>query len=1126
MIRRFCKMIVPLMMLFILMGVAVNAQTKLLRFPDIHEDKVVFCYAGDLWLVNAAGGAAIRLTAHPGLEIFPKFSPDGRWIAFTGQYDGDEQVYVIPADGGIPKQLTYFPARGPLPPRWGYDNQVYGWTNNSKQVLFRSLRNGWDLSDSRLFTTPLDGGLPVALPMPVSGAGDFSPDGSRVVYSPLFRDFRTWKRYQGGWAQDLFIFDLKTHDSENITRHPRSDRDPMWMGDAVYFSSDRDGTLNLYKYDPETRQTSQLTKSAKWDVRWPSADAQGQIIYELNGRLQIYDTRTGADKPISVQVHNDGVAMRPARISAAKNIEGFGLSPKGERALFVARGDVFTVPIKKGHARNLTKSSNAHDKRASWSPDGRKIAYISDETGEEEIWLANQDGSGKPEQLTTGGNAMRYALEWSPDGTRLAFSDKNGCLYLLTIEDKKVVEVARDKGGNIRDYSWSPDSAYLAFSLSNPIRYRSIYIWSVKDATLHRVTGDFFNDRQPVWDPEGKYLFFLSNHEFTPQISLVEWNFAGNRMTGIFALALNKEVKNPFAPESDEVTIDSKKKKDDNNKEATDKKKTEETGKTEKDKKADKDKKAKKDEKKPVKIDFEGLGDRISRVPVPGENYYGLAAVKGHLLFVRAGAPFYGRRPAMKMELHLFSMKDRKDNVFVKDVAAYVVSADGKKALVRQGRAYNLYNIPSKGKTKKTVSTSELMVDRVPVQEWRQIFDEVWRRYRDFFYVENMHGYDWDAVREQYLPLLEHVAHRSDLNYVIGEMIAELNVGHAYIQGGDFEIPKRPRVALPGARFELDQETGLYRIAMIFQGQNEESRYRSPLTEIGMDAKVGDYVLAIDGEELKAPDNPYRLLWHKGNRPVTLTLNSTPEMKDARKVTFNPITSETSLVYLKWVNKNKKKVDKATGGRVGYFHIPDMGVQGGREFIKWFYPQIRKEGLVVDVRGNGGGNISAWIIERLRRPLLGTGFSRNSEYTGTYPSGMHVGPKVCILNETSASDGDIFPYMFREAGIGPLIGKRSWGGVVGITGHGSLIDGAVVYVPEFGMGGADGQWVVEGEGVSPDIEVENDPKSVLEGKDPQLERAVEEVLRRLKEKPVKLPSKPESPVKTGRLYKAKEATNK
>jgi tricorn protease len=1065
------------------------AQTKLLRFPDIHEDRVVFTYAGDLWLAPATGGTAIRLTAHPGLELVAKFSPDGQWIAFTGQYDGDEQVYVVPSDGGVPRQLTYYPARGPLAPRWGYDNQVYGWTPDGSAVLVRSLRDGWDLSDSRLYKVPLSGGLPQALPMPVSGAGDLSPDGRQVVYSPLFRDFRTWKRYQGGWAQDLWIFDIETNQAENITNHPRADRDPMWVGDRILFSSDRSGTLNLYSYDPATRETTPITQYTGWDVRWPSADYQGNVVYELGGELQVLNAATGESRALQIRVPDDGLAMRPSHIQVRGNIEGYSLSPKGERAIFVARGDVFTAPIESGPTRNLTKSSGAHDKLATWSPDGSRIAYVSDATGEEQIYVVNQDGSGEPEQLTSSNAGMLFGLEWSPDNERLAYTDKSGKLYVLEVESKRITEIADERYGLLGGGAWSPHGGHIAFTLQDATGFSSIYIWSVADGQVRRVTGEYFNEFSPAWDPDGDYLYYIADREYAPMIGSFEWNFVVDRESYIYALALREDVPHPFPPKSDEVTVEEVEEE-------------EAAG-------ANED-----DENAHIRIDFDGLAERVARVPVEADNYGGLSANKGNLIYVRGTPFYYGRSAGSQPAIMIFSVEDREATALVEGSGGYALSSDGSKLLVREAGNYNLYDASPSGKgSKKTVSTSGLALDRVPREEWNQIFGEVWRRFRDFFYVANMHGYDWNALRQQYEPLLDHVAHRSDLNYVLGEMVAELDVSHAYISGGDFEIPDRPRVGLPGARFELDAGSNRYRISRIFRGDNEEDRYRSPLTEIGADVAVGDYVLAIDGQELSGSDNPYRMLRNKGSQAVTITVNGRPSFDGARQVTYQPVTDETSLKYLNWVERNRDRVNRMTDGRVGYMHIPDMGAAGIREFIKWYYGQIKKEGMIVDVRGNGGGNVSAMLIQRLSRKVLGLGYQRLRDDATTYPSTVFYGHLVAILNETSASDGDIFPAMFRQAGLGPLIGKRSWGGVVGYTGYGPLIDGGGVNVPQFGLADTDGQWAIENYGVEPDITVENDPASVLAGGDPQLERAVQEVLRRMAEDPRELPPRPEPPVK-------------
>jgi len=1089
------------------------SQTKLLRFPDIHGDRVVFTYGGDLWIATTAGGQAIRLTAHPGIEVFGKFSPDGKWIAFTGQYDGDEQVYVIPSTGGVPKQLTFYPAKGPLTPRWGWDNQVYGWSKDGQRVFFKSLRDSWSLPLARLFSVSVAGGPAEPLPMPEAGSGDFSPNSSEMVYSPQSRDFRPEKRYGGGQANALYIFDLKTYSSRRISEGPRAARDPLWIGNTIYFNSDRDGHFNLYAYNVPDGKTTELTSNKTWDIRWPSSDHQEKIVYELNGELQVLDIKTQKSTAISINVPDDGLARRPGRISVAANIETYELSPKGERALFAARGDIFTAPIEKGPTRNLTHTSGAHDKWPSWSPDGTQIAFISDLSGEEELYLVAQDGAKPAEQITRGGAAMRYQPEWAADGKRIAFGDKDGKLFVVTLADRKVNEIVDSPRGQIRDYVWSPGGNYLAFSMvRNGNGFSSVYVWSADDGKVQRVTDEMFSSTNPAWDPQGNYLYFISDREFAPQISQIEFNYATNRPEGIYALALRKDVKHPFPPESDEVTpvkSDSDKAKTGNQpaeaKPEPDKGSTQlqNEGKTESAKAVVR-----------LVIDFDDISQRVARVPIAADNYGGLSAKAGHLLYVVGPAFFYGRQADRPPQLHIFSFKDRKETTLAEDIRGYALAADGSKVLVGQGQTFNLYDATPQGdKTKKTVSTAGLVVDRVPVEEWNQIFNEVWRRYRDWFYVSNMHGYDWAALREQYKPLLQYVAHRSDLNYVISEMVSELTIQHAYIEGGDFQIPPRPRVGLPGARFELDKQAGRYRISKIFAGENEEDIYRSPLTEIGVNVNVGDYVLAIDGEELKSDDDPYRLLRNKADNPVQLTVNTVAGFQGARTVSYRPIIDEGNLIYLNWVNQNRHKVDQATSGRVGYIHIPDMGANGIREFIKWYYPQIRKEALIVDVRANGGGNVSRMLIERLRRKLLALNYSRTNDEADTYPDAVFIGPMVALLDGNSASDGDIFPAMFREAGLGPLIGKRSWGGVVGIANRGPLIDGGNIFVPGSGFASKSGEWIIEGHGVDPDIEVDNDPKSEIEGRDPQLERGISEIVSRLKQ-PIHLPAKPAPPVKT------------
>ena len=1091
----------PLLLALLVYLPAAATPTKLLRFPDVSGDQVAFCYAGDIWKASTKGGAAVRLTAHPGVEVFPRFSPDGKWIAFTGQYDGDEQVYVMPADGGEPQKLTWYPADGPLAPRWGYDNIVYGWTHDGSSILFRSQRFGYAEHPAQLYTVKREGGPAIPLPMPRAGAGDYAPDGQRMVYAPLWRDFRTWKRYEGGWATDLYIYDLKTNATKIVAPTKRTERDPMWIGDAIYFVSDRTGTLNLFKYDVKSEAVSQITKSDTWDVRWASSDNKSTIVFEAGGEIHVVEAASGKDTKIDITVPDDGLWDRPSRIPVAGNVEDYDLSPKGERALFAARGDVFTAPIENGPTRNLTKSSNAHDRAVTWSPDGKTIAFLSDATGEDEVYTVPQDGSAKPKALTKGSKMRLYRPAWSGDGKRIAYGDKEGRLWVVPAEGGSSVEVADERNYRVTDYVWSPCGQWLAYSLSTPTTNRALWIWGVADGKAHQITEGFFGEHDPAWDPEGKYLWYLSEREFQPQFSQSEWNFATNRMTSIYAMALRKDVADPFAPLSDEVKLEEEK----------DKEKKDEAKKD--DAKKDDAKKDEKKGKEPIKIDLEGLGSRISRAPIDADNLDGMTAVKGHLVYIRRGAGYYGRESEAKPVIKAYDLEKRKESVLVENGGGYAISWDGKKILVSQDGSYNLYDVPGAKDSKKTVSTAGLAVDRVPREEWRNAFNEVWRRYRDFFYAENMHGYDWEALRKQYAPLVEQVGHRSDLNYVLGEMVAELNVGHAYIDGGDWQKPARAPVGLLGGRIDWDAKAGRYRIGKIWKGHNEEPRYRSPLTEIGVDVKEGDVLLAIDGEELSPDKDPYSLLVNKTN-PITLTLAGRDGAKEDRKVKVNPLRDESPLIYLDWTQRNRAYVEKASGGKIGYMHIPNMGGDGAREFVKWFYPQATKPAMIVDDRANGGGNISSWVIERLRRKVLGTEYARTSEDATTYPDKLIRGPMACLISETSASDGDIFPYMFRESGLGPLIGKRTWGGVVGISGLGPLIDGGSCSVPQYDNLSKDGQHVMEGTGVSPDIEVENDPASEIAGKDKQLDHAIEEVMKALAKNPSDLPKKPADPVKT------------
>jgi tricorn protease len=1082
----------------LLLSPAAFAGTKLLRFPDVCGDKVVFTYAGDLWLASTGGGTATRLTAGPGLEQSARFSPDCAQIAFTAEYGGDDQVYTVATVGGEPKQLTFYPAEGPLPQRWGFDNQVYGWTPDGKNVLFRSWRESISESNPRLYTVSADGGLPAALPMPVAGIGRYSPDGSKIVYSPKYRDFRTWNRYVGGWAQDLYIYDFAAKSAKNITNDPNTDRDPVWIGDGVYFLADRDEHLNLYRYDTGSGETKQLTAYKDADARWASGDGKSQIAFEVDGALHVYDTKTGQDHALDINVPSDLVRTRAEERSVKDKIEGFDLSANGKRALLVARGEVFSVPLKDGVTQNLTHTPGAHERDAAWSHDGKHAVYVSDESGEDAIWTRDTDG-GNAKQLTHDIIGRLYAPRWSPDGARIAFVDSDSNVRIVAAAGGPAPAIAKDPGIPRRDHVWSPGGHYLAYTLTDKdTQQPTLFVYDLVAGKGVAVAAGRGDAQTPAFSPDGQYLYFVGNREWTPQLSGIEWNFAANRSAEVFAIALRKEVENPFAPRNDSAAADDSM--------DGDKAKA-------KDKDDDKAKDAPKD---PATIndhiDFDAIDARIVRAPIDPDNIAGIGITKKAILYVVGDGQYYGRDGAFKQKLKSWSFDERKSSDVFEGVDDLALSADGSTALAKIGDGYKYVDLNASKPEPKDLKVDGLFARVDPKAEYAEIFRETWRRYRDHFYVTNMHGYDWPAIRAKYEPMLAWVGDRTDLNYLLGQMVAELSAGHTYVSGGDIGLPPKPHVGLIGARFALDPASGRYRIAQILAGDNDEERYRSPLTELGVDVAQGDYVLSINGQALTAHDDPYRLLRIAPGQLVQLGVAKSPTAPP-RTVLVKPIDSETSLNYLAWTRANREYVAKASDGQIGYLHIPDMGANGIREFIKWFYPQLRKQALVVDVRDNGGGNVSAMVMERLTRQLQGLWYVRGSEITGTYPQQTFLGHLAALCNGTTASDGDIFSYMFKQAKLGPLIGTRTWGGTVGINGWGPVIDGGDVFVPQFALASKEGQYVVEGHGVDPDIVVEEDVAAQLAGKDPQLDRAIEELKKAVQAAPVGLPERSAAPLK-------------
>ncbi len=1072
------------------------AEGRLLRFPHVSMDQVTFVYANDIWVAPRGGGLATKITSHEGQEWFPRFSPDGAWIAFTGDYDGNREVYVVPSTGGEPARLTYSPDIGDgIAERMGPDNAVLGWTPDGR-VIYRSRRDQWNAFMGRPWVASPTGGLPEPLPIPYGGLLSFSPDGAKVAYNPTWREFRTWKRYRGGMAQDIWVIDLASHESERITDFEGVDDFPMWHGDTIYYLSDQGGRANLYAYDTRAKRARRLTDVANYDIKWPSLGPDA-IAYEQGGRIFTFDIATGATTEIRIEVPSDKILVRPRFVPLGESIEEFSLSPDGKRALFVARGEVITVPAKDGEPRNLTQTSGARERWATWSPDGKRVAYVSDASGEQEITVRSQDGKGEATRVTTDGACARFALVWSPDSKRLLFADKNLRLFWVDVEARRTTFIDSADTWEIRDYSWSPDSRWVAYAKPSGNLFYSIFLYNIGTRAITRVTTDFTQDYEPVFDPDGKYLYFLSDRDWNATLAGYESNFVYARRARPYAVTLRADLPSPFEPKSDEAG------KNGDDEEENGKNGDEgENGKK-------KSKKAKKPAE-PTKIDLAGIGDRIAGFPVDPGEYGGLRAVSGKVLWLSSPTGTLTGKPPGKTSLRIYDLDDREEKEVLAPVDAYDVAAEGKKLIVESDDKYHILDVKPEQKAEKALKLAGLEMLLDPRAEWRQILDDAWRLERDYFYAPNMHGVDWPALRERYAALLPHVAHRVDLTYLLGEMLGELGVGHSYVGGGEGPKPERVKIGLLGADLEADRASGRYRIARILEGQNWDSHRRSPLTEPGLNVKVGDYVLAIDGKPLRAPTDPGSHLWNRAGKQTTLVVNARPTETGSREITVVPIDFDSGLRYWNWVEANRRYVEEHSNGRIGYVHLPNMGGDGLNEFGKTFYPQARKEGLIVDVRWNGGGFVSEMIIERLRRVLGSLAASRNGA-DFTYPDAVHIGPKVCLLNQWSASDGDYFPYHFRGYGLGTLVGKRSWGGVVGIRGGGNLVDGGFVTIPEFGAYGLDSKWIIENHGVDPDIEVENVTKDVIAGKDAQLDRAIALIMEELATKSYTLPKRPADP---------------
>lgn len=1102
--------------------------TRLLRFPTTNGDQIVFCYAGELYTVAKDGGVARRLSSGPGYSSFPRFSADGRQVAFTSQYDGNTEVYVMPAEGGAPKRLTTSATLGrdDISDRMGPNNLVVTWENTKPLIVFRSRMRSFDDFVGQLFTVGFDAELPQQLPVPRGGFASFSPDDSKMVFNRIFREFRTWKHYRGGMADDIWLYDFKTGTTENLTNDPAQDICPMWGPDnKIYFLSDRDGRMNLFSLDLTSKHLEQLTRFKDFDIKFPSI-GKGAIVFEQAGYIWRYDLNSQQATPVPIQVREDFASGRSALVDASKHVESVNLAPDGQRAIVVARGDLFSVPATEGTARDMSKTSNAHERDAVWSPDGKWIAYNSDITGENELYIRSQDGKGQPTQITSGADTYYYQPIWSPDSKKLLWADRLQRLRYVDVASKAVTQVDQDKEGEIQSYDWSPDSQWVAWSRPEPNDILKVYLFSTANKQTTPVTDEWYASGDVKFSDDGKYLLLSSARDYKPLFAEEEFANVYRDMQRIYLITLAKETENPLGPRSDEVGKARKKEK------STEEKSTDKQPNAKDSSKIDSAEK-KSDEKqslppKPpiVKVDTDGIHDRIAAVETTPGNYYNIRMVDDRIFYLRrtvgdeSGEEEEEDGDGRDRKAHLcsYNVEDRKETV-LGDVNGYQISADGKKMLVKIKKDYAIIDLPKDkletkdekaGKDYKLkLEGLDMMLDRHA--EWDQIYFECWRQMRDFFFSPTMNGVDWKAMRDKYAALLPFVNHRNDLTYILGELVGELNNGHTYVGGG--ERPEIPRIKLGllGAEFSRDPSSHAYRIDKILPGENWDKHTRSPLTAFGLNIKVGDYILAINGTPVSSLANLYDGLIGTADKQVILTVNSKPTPEGARDLTVVPTADESPLYYLDWVQKNIQYTNKKSGGEIGYVHIPDMGRPGLNEFTKLYFPQIRKKGLIVDVRGNGGGFVSPLIIERLRRAMVMIGIARNGTPRPD-PSDVFVGPMVTLINEFSASDGDIFPYRFKSLGLGKLIGKRTWGGVIGIRNSLPLSDGGQFFKPEFAPYSRNGkEWIIESHGVDPDIVVDNDPAREFHGEDQQLDRAIDEIQTEMKTKRYDIPPVPPFP---------------
>jgi len=973
---------------------------------------------------------------------------------------------VIPAGGGEPKQLTFYNDVGIMPPRGGFDYWIQGWSPDGK-ILVRMNRTPWGPRPGRYFLVDPAGGLEQPLPIQVGGSAGFAPSGTLLAFTYFDREFRTWKRHMGGRNQDIWTFDLEAMQSKRLTDWQGTDNFPLWHGNTIYFTSDREHTLNIFGYDTAGGEIRKVTDFDEYDVLWPSLGPDA-IVFMNGGGLYRLDLATEEVAEIPITVGDELPPTLPRWLEVSDNIADATLSPDGKRVVFEARGDLFSVPAKNGATRNLTGTQGVRESSPAWSPDGRWIAYYSDVSGEMELYLRSQDGQGEPRQLTRESSIWRYPAVWSPDSKKLAFANSMSELKILDVDSGNIMGVDKGRRGDIDTFRWSPDSGWLVYETTHPdTALPTLALYSLSANEISLVGDGLTVDYNPAFGTDGKHLFFQSDRDYNLNFSDFEFNYVYNDASRIYAAALDPAADPLFPLESDEVEVDGK----DNG----DEKKNGDNGDGE--------------EKIPIVTAVaEGMVDRTVALPgIEAGNYGALTAVKGGVLYLK----FPGDGPPGLMR---YDVEEKEEKEIASGVGQYTLGAKSEKVLYQQGEDWKI-SAAKPGEEGESLDLSGLRMKLDPQAEWAQMFDEAWRIGRDWFYDDQMHGIDWSGMKDRYGALVPHISHRSDLDFIFGEMIGELEAGHTYGQRGDEPSVDRVDGGMLGAELEADA-SGRFRIAKIFAGENWDDAYRSPLTELGVDAQEGDFLLAIDGVELDTTMNPYQLLESKADQQVILTLNSQPSLTGAREATVRTISSEQNLRYLDWVTSRAALVEELSGGKIGYIHLPDTAGDGNRALQKFFYSQSSKPGLIIDDRYNGGGFIPDRMIEMLSRTTLSY-WSRRGIDSFTTPGFRHDGPKAMLINGYAASGGDALPYYFRKQGLGPLIGTTTWGGLIGISGNPMLVDGGGVLFPTFRLYDTEGEWAVENVGVKPDIEIWDLPESIAAGGDPSIEKAVEVLLQEL-----------------------------